>query len=1126
MNIKKKIPRLMSVLLSFSMAFGGVIPAYATEAIITENSIEEAEFDAAAVNEIDEEAVADEIEAQADSDSRYETVEVNYSQSSNYFVTIPKTIVLGTDKMSPYSIKVEGDIVANKQVCVVPVDGIEETEVFDFYMSDQIAGSTKADVVAEVSQTKFYWSHEEVAAGYEENDNYIVADGLSAGKWKGIFQLEISMRTDPTHIHNYVGEVKKEPTCTESGEKTYTCDCGDSYVETIDPTGHHFEKGECTICGEKDPDHEHNYTEVVTKQPTCTEDGEKTYTCDCGDSYTEVIPATGHHYVDGECEHCGEKDPDAHTHNYIETITKEPTCTEEGEKTYTCECGDSYTEVMPATSHHYVDGECEYCGEKDPDAHTHNYIETITKEATCTENGEKKYTCECGDSYTEVIPAGHHYGDDDKCIECGEFNPNHTHNYVDNTNLISWENTSNGTYAFIKEGTKWTSNNKGIKSSTATSAWTIIVTEDTEYSFKYKVSSEQGYDKLTIKLDDTTVANAISGIGNEETYTITLTAGTHTLTASYVKDGSSDKNDDCGYVILEDIGEFNHKCTICQNIEDHNYIEEITKEPCMENGEKTYTCNVCGYTYTEEIPAYGKHIDEDGDDVCDKCGHRHIGEENTDVISWIDHSMSSSVVQTGNSWKLHYDTSNQYSTYTVNGYWNITVPQNVEYTFNYGSAFMDTDDRVRIYVDDELIVDFADSSKNGSEKISLAEGEHTIHMCFNKNNTIGTSAYATITLNPVEALNHICNDCGEKKVHIYTERITKEPTCTEKGEKELICTKCVHSHTEEIEATGHDYVDNTVGNYSNHKCAVCGDEKEHSYGDDLVCTVCGHFRGEYTFIFNSESKIGNLSSDTEYELEKVYLSDGDQIILPNASSSDYSLDGWYYAKAVNQPYMYNKGLSHALNGTYDCWANVDVKLQSRGDGVHVTDQNTGKEWYTNYEWQNEATTDIFTISTPSVYEFQITEKQDINTITLDGGWSLQYLLKDITNNKSYDLRDIVPFLDNTVIKYDYGNIKIKCSKVDNAHMNSSKIINGTITYYYTVYFEPGEYQITLSGSIGSSTASPTTSTIDVNMYGSGAKSNLYELRSLNDGETFDASAMYTEEGNKEIYCIPKWKNIE
>ncbi len=51
--------------------------------------------------------------------------------------------------------------------------------------------------------------------------------------------------------------------------------------------------------------HKHNYTAVVTES-TCTEAGCTTYTCECGDSYTEEIPATGHDYVDGVCSHCGE----------------------------------------------------------------------------------------------------------------------------------------------------------------------------------------------------------------------------------------------------------------------------------------------------------------------------------------------------------------------------------------------------------------------------------------------------------------------------------------------------------------------------------------------------------------------------------------------------------------------------------------------------------------------------------------------------------------------------------------------------------------------------------------------------------------------------------------------------
>lgn len=70
--------------------------------------------------------------------------------------------------------------------------------------------------------------------------------------------------------------------------------------------------------------HEHTYTEEVTTPATCLEEGEKTFTCECGDTYTEAISATGHdfaEYVSNEdatyeadgtetatCSVCGETD--------------------------------------------------------------------------------------------------------------------------------------------------------------------------------------------------------------------------------------------------------------------------------------------------------------------------------------------------------------------------------------------------------------------------------------------------------------------------------------------------------------------------------------------------------------------------------------------------------------------------------------------------------------------------------------------------------------------------------------------------------------------------------------------------------------------------------------------------
>ncbi|MBQ8209109.1 MAG: leucine-rich repeat protein [Clostridia bacterium] len=43
-------------------------------------------------------------------------------------------------------------------------------------------------------------------------------------------------------------------------------------------------------------EHTHNYTSTVSVNVTCESDGTRTYTCNCGDTYTETIAALGHNY--------------------------------------------------------------------------------------------------------------------------------------------------------------------------------------------------------------------------------------------------------------------------------------------------------------------------------------------------------------------------------------------------------------------------------------------------------------------------------------------------------------------------------------------------------------------------------------------------------------------------------------------------------------------------------------------------------------------------------------------------------------------------------------------------------------------------------------------------------------
>lgn len=168
-----------------------------------------------------------------------------------------------------------------------------------------------------------------------------------------------------THTHSYTESVTTAATCTIDGVKTFICDCGDKYTQSIPATGHKWNDGvvtveptettqgvktyTCTVCGETRTetipalDHEHSYTSTVVP-PTCTEQGYTEHVCTCGDSYKDnYVAATGH--------------------SYTSEVTTEATCTTDGVRTYTCSvCGDTYTETIAATGHNYVDGVCSACG--------------------------------------------------------------------------------------------------------------------------------------------------------------------------------------------------------------------------------------------------------------------------------------------------------------------------------------------------------------------------------------------------------------------------------------------------------------------------------------------------------------------------------------------------------------------------------------------------------------------------------------------------------------------------------------------------------------------------------------------------------------------------------------------
>ncbi len=77
------------------------------------------------------------------------------------------------------------------------------------------------------------------------------------------------------------------------------------YIGNTEPTGGQVLWIDTNGENSGEETHTHSYTSKVTKEATCTETGIKTYTCSCGNSYTETIPVKGHTYVNGICTVCG-----------------------------------------------------------------------------------------------------------------------------------------------------------------------------------------------------------------------------------------------------------------------------------------------------------------------------------------------------------------------------------------------------------------------------------------------------------------------------------------------------------------------------------------------------------------------------------------------------------------------------------------------------------------------------------------------------------------------------------------------------------------------------------------------------------------------------------------------------
>lgn len=353
-----------------------------------------------------------------------------------------------------------------------------------------------------------------------------------------------------SHTHSWdSGVVTKQPTCTEAGTKTYTCtSCGKTKTTEIAATGH-------------------QHTEIRNKkEATCKEEGYTgdTYCTDCETKVSsgQAIPKTDHTWDNGK-------------------VTTEATCEHTGVRTYTCSvCGETKEEETPKTDHTYDDG-------------------TVTKKPTCIETGIKTYTCTvCQKTKTEEIPA-----------------TGHQHTEIRNKKEATCTETGYTGDTYCKDcGTKLSSGEVISKK-----------------AHDYEVKDRQ---KPTCTTDGY-VLSVCKACGDEKQEVLPATGHQHTEIRNK-KEATCKAEGYTGDMYCKDCGEkLSDGKTIAKTTEHTWDAGKVTKAAtCTEKGVKTYTCTVCGATKIEEIAATGHQHTEvrnkveatctkdgySGDVYCTDCG--------------------------------------------------------------------------------------------------------------------------------------------------------------------------------------------------------------------------------------------------------------------------------------------------------------------------------------------------------------------------------------------------------------------------------------------------------------------------------------------------------------------------
>lgn len=250
----------------------------------------------------------------------------------------------------------------------------------------------------------------------------------------------------------------------------------------------------------------------------------------------------------------------------------------------------------------------------------------------------------------------------------------------------------------------------------------------------------------------------------------------------------------------------------CDKLHKHNYEEIIEKEPtCTESGIRKYICS-CGDEYTEEIPAIGKPTEPEASDIQIKSTFN--GCKGSPV------KLSITCKENDEFTFECKDNCGTESKYT--GYSSIQAGEFSSYSKNYELIFDN--------VGEHIISAYKNGNLLENDKIIIAEN-HTW-------DSGKIERKPTCTKNGKKKFT--CSNCENSYTeeilatgHEYIERITRKETCVLDGVKTYTCSNCRDSYTERIPAIGHNYIEKLT-------------KKETCEQDGIITYTCSNCNDSYT----------------------------------------------------------------------------------------------------------------------------------------------------------------------------------------------------------------------------------------------------------------------------------------